>query len=260
MNQLIQDIDHLLKAQTKERRQFQRTSDRIKRQASPPKCNSAKNSGNLKFSGFFELQLAHSFSRDASSGAIPAGTVPSKADVLAENLVLERGENKEALKMLDERNLSCNFYKLKIGIIVPLPFGKPHTSLGEVKKSIDGTIALICGASLSEGVFVGFSLSMSSTAVVLKFWVDKNSNIALHCQVTIGTLIFQVELAYGAESDRIVGVPREDLEGIYSTRDFVWWYNGHPDFSNLDPDLKNTDTAVILGQGNVALDVACILL
>ncbi|KAF9614666.1 hypothetical protein IFM89_019794 [Coptis chinensis] len=54
-----------------------------------------------------------------------------------------------------------------------------------------GTIALICGASLSEGVFVGFFLSMSSTAVVLKFLVDKNSNNALHGQVTIGTLIFQ---------------------------------------------------------------------
>ncbi|KAF9596413.1 hypothetical protein IFM89_010677 [Coptis chinensis] len=49
----------------------------------------------------------------------------------------------------------------------------------------------ICGASLSEGVFVGFFLSMSSTAVVLKFWVDNNSNSALHGQVTIGTLIFQ---------------------------------------------------------------------
>ncbi|PIA49852.1 hypothetical protein AQUCO_01300536v1 [Aquilegia coerulea] len=54
-----------------------------------------------------------------------------------------------------------------------------------------GTIAMICGASLSEGIFVGFFLSMSSTAVVLKFLVDKNSNNTLHGQVTIGTLIFQ---------------------------------------------------------------------
>lgn len=54
-----------------------------------------------------------------------------------------------------------------------------------------GTIAMICNASLSEGVFVGFFLSMSSTAVVLKFLVDRNSNNTLHGQVTIGTLIFQ---------------------------------------------------------------------
>ncbi|KAA3457809.1 NADPH:adrenodoxin oxidoreductase, mitochondrial [Gossypium australe] len=51
-----------------------------------------------------------------------------------------------------------------------------------------------------------------------------------------------------------------DLKGVHSAREFVWWYNGHPDGRNLDPDLKNTDTAVILGQGNVALDVARILL
>lgn len=54
-----------------------------------------------------------------------------------------------------------------------------------------GTLALLCGAELSEGVFVGCFLSMSSTAVVVKFLVEKNSNNALHGQVTIGTLIFQ---------------------------------------------------------------------
>ncbi|XP_057545672.1 NADPH:adrenodoxin oxidoreductase, mitochondrial isoform X2 [Amaranthus tricolor] len=69
-----------------------------------------------------------------------------------------------------------------------------------------------------------------------------------------------VVLAYGAESDRALGIPGEDLKGIYSAREFVWWYNGHPDCRNLAPDLQSTDTAVILGQGNVALDVARILL
>ncbi|XP_023755574.1 K(+) efflux antiporter 5 [Lactuca sativa] len=54
-----------------------------------------------------------------------------------------------------------------------------------------GTLAVLCGAGLSEGVFVGCFLSMSSTAVVVKFLVEKNSNNALHGQVTIGTLIFQ---------------------------------------------------------------------
>ncbi|XP_047095955.1 NADPH:adrenodoxin oxidoreductase, mitochondrial-like [Lolium rigidum] len=69
-----------------------------------------------------------------------------------------------------------------------------------------------------------------------------------------------VVLAYGAESDRSFGIPGEDLRGIHSAREFVWWYNGHPDMCNLAPDLKNTDSAVVLGQGNVALDVARILL
>ncbi|XP_044468090.1 K(+) efflux antiporter 5-like isoform X1 [Mangifera indica] len=51
--------------------------------------------------------------------------------------------------------------------------------------------AVLCGAKLSEGIFAGSFLSMSSTAVVVKFLVEQNSNNALHGQVTIGTLIFQ---------------------------------------------------------------------
>ncbi|KAL1319215.1 hypothetical protein AAHE18_15G262400 [Arachis hypogaea] len=54
-----------------------------------------------------------------------------------------------------------------------------------------GILSKIFGAKLSEGVFVGSFLSMSSTAVVIKFLVDRNTNNALHVQVTIGTLIFQ---------------------------------------------------------------------
>ncbi|GLJ30202.1 hypothetical protein SUGI_0597560 [Cryptomeria japonica] len=69
-----------------------------------------------------------------------------------------------------------------------------------------------------------------------------------------------VVLAYGAESDRKLGIPGEELAGIFSAREFVWWYNGHPDCTNLSVDLQSTDTAVIIGQGNVALDVARILL
>ncbi|CAN8287924.1 unnamed protein product [Cochlearia groenlandica] len=69
-----------------------------------------------------------------------------------------------------------------------------------------------------------------------------------------------VVLAYGAESDKDLGISGENLSGVHSAREFVWWYNGHPDYSGFKPDLKSSDTAVILGQGNVALDVARILL
>lgn len=40
----------------------------------------------------------------------------------------------------------------------------------------------------------------------------------------------------------------QNLRGVHSAREFVWWYNGHPDCTHLSPDLKSTDTAVILGQ------------
>ncbi|CAK7337118.1 unnamed protein product [Dovyalis caffra] len=56
---------------------------------------------------------------------------------------------------------------------------------------LSGIISALCGAKLSEGVFVGSFLSMSSTAVVVKFLVERNSSNSLHGQVTIGTLIFQ---------------------------------------------------------------------
>lgn len=69
-----------------------------------------------------------------------------------------------------------------------------------------------------------------------------------------------IVLAYGAESDNILGVPGENLPGVFSAREFVWWYNAHPDCVNLPVDLQSTDTAVVLGQGNVAIDVARILL
>jgi adrenodoxin-NADP+ reductase len=67
--------------------------------------------------------------------------------------------------------------------------------------------------------------------------------------------------AYGASRDRTLGITGEDtLKGIYSARAFVGWYNGLPEYSGLAPDLTLGEEAVIVGQGNVALDVARILL
>jgi adrenodoxin-NADP+ reductase len=66
--------------------------------------------------------------------------------------------------------------------------------------------------------------------------------------------------SYGASEDRPLGIPGEDRRGVFSAREFVGWYNGLPEFENLQPDLESGDQAVIIGQGNVALDVARILL
>ena len=67
--------------------------------------------------------------------------------------------------------------------------------------------------------------------------------------------------AYGATEDRRLGIPGEDdLQGIYSARDFVGWYNGLPEHAALAPDLDSSEEAIIIGQGNVALDVARTLL
>lgn len=66
--------------------------------------------------------------------------------------------------------------------------------------------------------------------------------------------------SYGASEDKKLGIPGEDLPGIFSAREFVGWYNGLPQFQDLAPNLETGDQAVIIGQGNVALDVARILL
>lgn len=67
-----------------------------------------------------------------------------------------------------------------------------------------------------------------------------------------------VVLAVGAPTDRRMGIDGEDLPGSLSATDFVAWYNAHPDYRDLTVDLSVTD-AVVVGNGNVAVDVARIL-
>ena len=64
--------------------------------------------------------------------------------------------------------------------------------------------------------------------------------------------------AFGAQSDRQLGIPGEELSGSWSATEFVAWYNGHPDFQGLEFDL-DVERAVVIGNGNVALDVARML-
>ena len=68
----------------------------------------------------------------------------------------------------------------------------------------------------------------------------------------------QIVYATGAQTDRTLGLPGEELDGIHSATEFVAWYNGHPDFRHLTFDLDREDV-VIIGVGNVAVDVARIL-
>lgn len=67
-----------------------------------------------------------------------------------------------------------------------------------------------------------------------------------------------VVLATGAPHDRSLGLPDENLRGVLGSAEFVGWYNGHPDFVAVDPPLDQA-TAVIIGNGNVAIDCARIL-
>jgi ferredoxin--NADP+ reductase len=67
-----------------------------------------------------------------------------------------------------------------------------------------------------------------------------------------------VVYAVGTQADRALGIPGEDLRGSVAAVDFVGWYNAHPYFSEMAPDVS-TGRAVVIGNGNVAIDVARIL-
>ena len=86
-------------------------------------------------------------------------------------------------------------------------------------------------------------------------------NVELGRDVGLGelkSLYDAVVLAVGARLDRRLGVPGEDLAGVHGSVEFVNWYNGHPDCRDLDPDL-DVAAAVVVGNGNVAIDVARVL-
>jgi ferredoxin--NADP+ reductase len=79
----------------------------------------------------------------------------------------------------------------------------------------------------------------------------------LHHQ-DLANLYDAVVYAVGAQTDRRLGIPGEELPGSWSAFEFVAWYNGHPDYQDLEFDL-DVERAVVIGNGNVALDVARML-
>src|SRR5436190_573499 len=90
---------------------------------------------------------------------------------------------------------------------------------------------------------------------------DFMGNVTVGRDVSVAELLDlydAVILATGAPRDRKLGMPGEDLPGVVGSAEFVGWYNGHPEFADLDPVLGGTHAAVI-GNGNVALDCARIL-
>jgi ferredoxin--NADP+ reductase len=104
-------------------------------------------------------------------------------------------------------------------------------------------------------------------AILVYDKIARLPNYSLLANVTVGRDVtveemqacyHAVVLACGAESDRRLGVPGEDLPGSHTATEFVGWYNGHPDYRDRRFDLSR-EVAVIVGQGNVAADVCRIL-
>jgi ferredoxin/flavodoxin---NADP+ reductase len=79
------------------------------------------------------------------------------------------------------------------------------------------------------------------------------------CHEDIKPLYDQIIYAVGAQSDRRMGIKGEDLAGSAPATAFVGWYNGHPDYRDREFDLSH-ERAIVVGNGNVAMDVARILI
>jgi NADPH-dependent glutamate synthase beta subunit-like oxidoreductase len=125
---------------------------------------------------------------------------------------------------------------------LPVPFGLIRSGVAPDHQSIKTVSRRYEATALSDNVrFVG--------------------NITVGEQVTIPELIDlydAVVLATGAPQDRPLEIPGADLAGVTGSAAFVGWYNGHPDHAKLAPPLTGPG-AVVIGNGNVALDVARIL-
>lgn len=125
---------------------------------------------------------------------------------------------------------------------LPVPFGLIRTGVAPDHQSIKGVSRRYEQTALSDNVrFVG--------------------NVTIGQDVSIEELsgfYDAVVLATGAPRDRPLDLPGDRLGNVFGSAAFVGWYNGHPEFTSLAPDLSG-DTAVVIGMGNVALDVTRIL-
>ncbi|AQR73551.1 FAD-dependent oxidoreductase [Sphingomonas sp. LM7] len=125
---------------------------------------------------------------------------------------------------------------------LPVPFGLIRTGVAPDHQSIKGVSRRYAAVALTDTVrFVG--------------------NVTIGQDVSIDelrTLYDAVVLATGAPHDRALDVPGATLPGVVGSAAFVGWYNGHPDYAELAPPLDGPG-AVVIGNGNVAIDVARIL-
>ena len=125
---------------------------------------------------------------------------------------------------------------------LPVPYGLIRTGVAPDHQSIKGVARRYEKTALSENVrFVG--------------------NVTVGEDVSVPELqdlYDAVIFATGAPEDRSLGLEGEDASNVFGSAAFVGWYNGHPEFAEIDPDLSRRH-AVVIGMGNVALDVARIL-
>lgn len=142
------------------------------------------------------------------------------------------------------QNLENEDLKFQIDMIerLPTPWGLVRSGVAPDHPKIKSVSKVFEKIATSEGfqLFCNVELGKDLTVKELKESYDA------------------IIIATGSSIGRKLGIPGEDLIGSISASEFVPWYNGHPDFANLDITLESKE-AVVIGAGNVAMDVARIL-
>lgn len=144
---------------------------------------------------------------------------------------------KALLKQSDVLVEICMFDKL------PTPFGLVRSGVAPDHQSIKGVVRMYEKIASAEN-FTFFG------------------NVRIGVDVTAAQLRERFDVviwAVGNENARSLGIPGESLEGVYSATEFVFWYNGHPEYQSRTFDFSQVSHAVVVGNGNVSMDVTRIL-
>ena len=200
-------------------------------------------------------------------GAGPSGFYTSKYLTSA---VLQRIEKANGKREEDDpQALPFNWSGIDVDIFerLPTPYGLVRYGVAPDHPEVK---------NVEHDFAAQFETSNNNPSSSLSFFggVEVGKDVSLSA---LQSMYDVVVLAYGCQAaDRQLNIPGEDLEGVLSAREFVAWYNGHPEFGHIGKIVKeclwgssdidevqddqvSTAKVVVVGQGNVALDVARIL-
>ncbi|MFI7194011.1 FAD-dependent oxidoreductase [Nocardia nova] len=213
------------------------------------------------------------------------------AEVCPVDAIISDGELAEETALYAELNADYFTETSPTSSLVPsIPLGPASSATGAIRVAVIGTGPAACYAVEellnTHGVQVGVSVferlpvpgglvrygvapdhpSTKEIAEVFERTICRGG-VRVFLNTRVGEHITHDELmshhdaviyAVGASEDRRLAIPGESLPGSHSATDFVAWYNGHPDFAGMKFDFSS-ERAVVIGNGNVGLDVARVL-
>lgn len=202
-------------------------------------------------------------------GSGPSGCYTAKYLILTLEQLQQKGQLTNA-NMDDLKNVNIDILEK-----LPTPFGLVRSGVApdhpEVK-NVENDFSLLFQdnhENQKQSATVTQTHTKSKTEKLIQKSIVFRGNVAVGKDISLQelqSLYDVVVLAYGCESNRKLGLEGESLDGVFSAREFVAWYNGHPEFAHMGSYFKQAlgnnpsqANVVVIGQGNVALDCARIL-